>query len=243
MQLAGWQEDMRAAWIDLSRCDEHRRVAKELKWLKTAKNTKGHDDRLAEIEEDEQRPRGKYLTDMDQWDLPLHSLEFFLKLCRQHYTPYYAIEGIHFKVPVEEIETNINVCVLGHLQSTPTIVPELPSPSQEVPPHATLPIVEMLQEANANMIDKDVEAEENGEGEPDDRVFYSEARRLHLEDCFGDLMDVIKGNRGVHPKLAKVLDDVFGQVEKVGGDISRHKRRKGSQQMWKDMNRNTLYID
>ncbi|KAG6912376.1 hypothetical protein DXG01_015053, partial [Tephrocybe rancida] len=65
--LAGWQEDMKKDWIDLSRCDEHRLIEKELHWLKAPKNTKGRTERLAEIAEEGTRPRGKYLTDLQRW--------------------------------------------------------------------------------------------------------------------------------------------------------------------------------
>ncbi|KAJ7448910.1 hypothetical protein FB451DRAFT_1238776 [Mycena latifolia] len=39
--LAGWQVDAKAEWVDKSRSDEHRRVAKELQILKSAPGTKG----------------------------------------------------------------------------------------------------------------------------------------------------------------------------------------------------------
>ncbi|KAF8231166.1 hypothetical protein L208DRAFT_1278523, partial [Tricholoma matsutake] len=48
---------------------------------------------------------------------------------------------------------------------------------------------------------------------------------------------------GVHPWMAGVLDKVFSHVNKVGGDIGRHKRSRLSQCTWKDSNTNTMYLD
>jgi hypothetical protein len=31
--LAGWQTEMRKDWLDMSRCDEERLIARELEWL------------------------------------------------------------------------------------------------------------------------------------------------------------------------------------------------------------------
>ncbi|KAG6904192.1 hypothetical protein DXG01_011819, partial [Tephrocybe rancida] len=65
--LAGWQEDLKKDWLDFSRTDEHRMTEKELHYLKAPKNTKGRSERLAQIAEEETRPRGKYLTDLQRW--------------------------------------------------------------------------------------------------------------------------------------------------------------------------------
>jgi hypothetical protein len=48
---------------------------------------------------------------------------------------------------------------------------------------------------------------------------------------------------GLHPKMGSILDVVFRQVEKVGSDLGKHKRRRKSPQTWKDSNENTLYLD
>jgi hypothetical protein len=56
-------------------------------------------------------------------------------------------------------------------------------------------------------------------------------------------MSVIKKPGGVHPKMAKGLQKVFDKVEKVGGDIRAHKRRRTSLRTWKDSNENTMYLD
>jgi hypothetical protein len=74
-------------------------------------------------------------------------------------------------------------------------------------------------------------------------VFYSEARRQHLKRCFEDLLDVTSIETGVHPKMAYILEGVFQDIERVGGDVGRDKRRRKNQHTWKDSNRNTLYLD
>ncbi|KDR66652.1 hypothetical protein GALMADRAFT_1141764 [Galerina marginata CBS 339.88] len=48
---------------------------------------------------------------------------------------------------------------------------------------------------------------------------------------------------GVHPKMGSILDNIFKQVERVGGDIGKHKRRRHNPQTWKDSNKNTLYLN
>jgi hypothetical protein len=65
--LAGWQSDFKAKWVDLSKTDEHRLVEKELEWLQKPKKTKGHTERLAQIEEEKNRPNGTYITDVNRW--------------------------------------------------------------------------------------------------------------------------------------------------------------------------------
>ena len=138
--LAGWQTDFRADWVDMSHSDEYRLVEKELKWLKAPKKTKGRNERLAEIAEEESRPRGEYLTEIDRWtcscpaylisrfllckhlvrkanevldNAPITSLTFFANLRRQCYPPYYSIEGIHFDKATEEEHEEGPIRVLG----------------------------------------------------------------------------------------------------------------------------------
>jgi hypothetical protein len=48
---------------------------------------------------------------------------------------------------------------------------------------------------------------------------------------------------GVHPKMSSILNNVFEKVEKVGGDIGKHKRRRKNPETWKDSNENTLFLD
>ena len=123
-ELAGWKTDFRADWMDMARSDEHRLVEKELKWLKAPKKTKGRNERLAEIAKEENRPRGKYLTEIDRWTCscpaylisrfllckhlvrkadkllkywPHCELVFFANMKHLHHPPYYSIECIHFE--------------------------------------------------------------------------------------------------------------------------------------------------
>jgi hypothetical protein len=139
--LASWQEDFRADWVDMSRCDEHRLVEKQLEWLKKTKKTKGRAERLAELDEEENRPRGKYLTEIDRWtcscpaylisrfllckhlvreanqileDAPLTNLTFFFNLRRERFPPYYKIEGVHYDNSENpEPESDEEIQVLG----------------------------------------------------------------------------------------------------------------------------------
>ncbi|KAG6907485.1 hypothetical protein DXG01_008775 [Tephrocybe rancida] len=273
MPLAGWQKDMREEWLGLSRCDEHRLVAKELEWRKKPRNTKGREERLAEIEQDYARPRGKYLTDVERWvcscpaylisrfllckhlvrkaneilnDLPLDSLEFFLKLRRQYYVPYYTIEGIHIEVPTEEEPiVNINIRVLGRLNETRTEM----QPTQPLAAPAPNPILhhgpvgetEETEDKEDDWEDYDNSLEFDDESP--DREIIPDAETHEIEMCYQHAIKALKRPGGVHPKLAKVLREAFKPVKKVGGDIGRHLNRRRSQRTWKDSNKNTLYLD
>ncbi|KAJ7462856.1 hypothetical protein FB451DRAFT_1494892 [Mycena latifolia] len=116
--LAGCQVDAKAEWVDKSRSDEHRRVAKELQVLKSAPGTKGRAERLEHLADDETREPGTYATDIQKWvcpwinrflmckhlireanklldNRPLTKLRFFLDLRWNHFPPYYSIPGIH----------------------------------------------------------------------------------------------------------------------------------------------------
>ncbi|KAJ7440655.1 hypothetical protein B0H11DRAFT_1750574, partial [Mycena galericulata] len=66
-ELAAWQVDMKAMWLDMSRSDEHRLTEKQLKCLKSARNTKGRTERLEQLEEEETREHGTYHTDVERW--------------------------------------------------------------------------------------------------------------------------------------------------------------------------------
>jgi len=138
--LASWQEDFRHDWIDMSRPDEYRLVEKQLDWLKKPKKTKGRTERLAELDEEEHRPRGKYLTEIDRWtcscpaylisrfllckhlvreankildNSPLDDLSFFFTLRRERYPPYYKIPGIHYEKDMEGSDEEVEIQVVG----------------------------------------------------------------------------------------------------------------------------------
>ncbi|KAJ7574254.1 hypothetical protein C8J56DRAFT_803234, partial [Mycena floridula] len=74
-------------------------------------------------------------------------------------------------------------------------------------------------------------------------VFYSQARIQSLKRCFDEMLETAGVPGGVHPKMAKILDRVFTQVEQVGGDIRRDKHRRTMPRTWKDSTPNTQYLD
>jgi hypothetical protein len=39
------------------------------------------------------------------------------------------------------------------------------------------------------------------------------------------------------------MEDVFVKVEKVGGDIGKHKKKRKNPRTWKDSTPNTVYLD
>jgi hypothetical protein len=63
-QLASWQVDFCADWINMSNCDKHCLTEKQLKWLQAPNNTKGRAECLAQLEVEEHQPSGKYLTEI-----------------------------------------------------------------------------------------------------------------------------------------------------------------------------------
>ncbi|KLO07967.1 hypothetical protein SCHPADRAFT_807249, partial [Schizopora paradoxa] len=86
--LNSWQKAFKRDWEDMGRTDEHRRVEWELQVLKkkqtaTAHNKKDRAQELAWIREDEQRQRGTYYTNIDDWacSCPSFLLSRFL-LCK-----------------------------------------------------------------------------------------------------------------------------------------------------------------
>ena len=120
--LAEWQKDFRTAWLDMSRPDDIRNVARELEWLYKPVKTKGRAERLAQIRAEVDRPAGSYQTDIKRWTCscpaylisrfltckhivrlvnehirldPKSNLEFFAALRRHHYPPFYHIPGVH----------------------------------------------------------------------------------------------------------------------------------------------------
>jgi hypothetical protein len=75
------------------------------------------------------------------------------------------------------------------------------------------------------------------------QVYFSEAQRMHFQECFNELLSVAAAPGGVHPKLGKPLSLIFKHVAKMGNDIAKHKRRRVSLRTWKDSSSNTLYLD
>ncbi|KAJ7689379.1 hypothetical protein B0H17DRAFT_937218, partial [Mycena rosella] len=71
----------------------------------------------------------------------------------------------------------------------------------------------------------------------------SEAKRVNLKRCFTKIMELMEDPRGVHPKVAKVLENTCSRVERVRGDISMDKRRQKNPHTWQDNNENTMYLD
>ncbi|KAL0945116.1 hypothetical protein HGRIS_001434 [Hohenbuehelia grisea] len=189
-------------------------------------------------------------------DSPLTDLALFQNLERNNNTPFYDIPGIHYsRSAVDESEHEVEIEVLGLALAQRVQTP--------VPP------VESLQESNVGEEigegelgepgiaavqtfeerDNDDDASRAGSGSDEEeeedgvRVFYSEARRLHLKRCFEEMIETAARPGGVHPKMAKALNRVFDGLDSVGGDISRHKRRRKAQRTWKDSNANTLYLE
>lgn len=76
-------------------------------------------------------------------------------------------------------------------------------------------------------------------------MFISEAEEVFLAQCVRDMMDVVKGGktRGIHPKLAKRLLPILGQITDFGGDVGEYKRKRLSQRTYADHNQNTMFID
>lgn len=121
--LAPWQSSFAQDWHNMSKPDELRSMEKELACLKdTSRKAPARAERLAEIEAERDRPRGKYHTSIEKWTCSCPSYlisrfllckhlvreanrlthnaacknyRFFLGLRRNHYPPYYNIPGIH----------------------------------------------------------------------------------------------------------------------------------------------------
>ena len=69
------------------------------------------------------------------------------------------------------------------------------------------------------------------------KVSFSTAGGQHLRECFDEILDAA-ASQSVRPKMAAIMEDVFvkvDSVEKVGGDIGKHKKKRKNP-------RTTLYI-
>jgi hypothetical protein len=75
------------------------------------------------------------------------------------------------------------------------------------------------------------------------KVSFSAARRQHLRECFDEILDAAASQSGVHHKMAAAMEDVFVEIEKVGGNIGKHKKKRKNPRTWKDSTPNTVYLD
>ncbi|KAJ7868134.1 hypothetical protein B0H13DRAFT_1897286 [Mycena leptocephala] len=213
---AGWQADFRGVRKDYSRTDEHRSVVKELTVLKTSKTAKNRTERLEQIAaEGERKP----------------DLFFLPNLRRNNFPPYYNAPGIHYLADPDsdpEDVDEIEIVVLGQGISrsqpgssraqTPAAEPEDESHSDSKHDQDGGRESEVGNASSDNDLDGEISMEEdNG----DERVFNSEAHRIHLKRCFASFMDVVESPGGVHPKIVKVLDTAFDKMVKIGGDIGK----------------------
>ncbi|KAJ7462498.1 hypothetical protein FB451DRAFT_1495668 [Mycena latifolia] len=73
----------------------------------------------------------------------------------------------------------------------------------------------------------------------DNRVQFSEARKIHLKRCWEDMMGVLDNPHRVQPKMAAVLEGAFGKIERIGGDTGKDKRRTNPR-TWDDNNSNII---
>ena len=55
-------------------------------------------------------------------------------------------------------------------------------------------------------------------------------------------MLVIAGMSCDH-KMVAIMEDIFAKVEKVDGDIRKHKKKQKNPHTWKDSAPNTVYLD
>ncbi|KAJ6628637.1 hypothetical protein B0H10DRAFT_1671379, partial [Mycena sp. CBHHK59/15] len=181
----------------------------------------------------------------------LTDLRFFLDLCRNHFPPYYSIPGIHTAAASysEEEITPTEVLVLGvhgaallaresrptipRADDTPRIVHATPAdgPSHE-PSEAAGVANDTHERPDVAILILD-----------DSQVMFSEGRITRLKRCWEDMMGVLDNPRGVHPKMATVLEGAFTKIEQIGGDIGRDKRTRKNPRTWDDNNSNTMYLD
>ncbi|KAJ7656928.1 hypothetical protein DFH06DRAFT_1328467 [Mycena polygramma] len=263
--LAGWQVDAKALWADKSWLDKHRHVAQELQIRRSAPNTKGRAERLQLLAENEDREPGTYATDIDNWpsdDKPLTDLRFFLDLHRNHFPPYYSIPGIHTDRPdIDESTQPKEVLVLGirgvaspareerheerrelaRREAGPGPVSVASGGGEDTASSDNSPSDGAVAAGTSAASDDD--DEEQKESDRDVRVPFSEARIIYLKRCWEEMMGVIENPRGVHPKMAAVLEGTFSKVERIGGDIGRDKQRRKNPRTWDDNNSNTMYLD
>jgi hypothetical protein len=120
--LAGWQTAFRDAWLDMGHSDEYRLTAKELEVRHKEKRGPARDQRLAQIEKENQSDPGTHHTDLSRWVCSCPAflisrfllckhlvreanrltknklkddLRFFLNLRHNTRPPFYSIPGVH----------------------------------------------------------------------------------------------------------------------------------------------------
>ncbi|KAJ7855672.1 hypothetical protein B0H13DRAFT_1903005 [Mycena leptocephala] len=134
-------------------------------------------------------------------------------LRRNNFPPYYNIPGIHYLADPDsdpEDVDEIEIVVLGQGISrsqpgssraqTAAAEPEDESHNDSEHDHDGGRESEVGNASSDNDLDGEISMEEdNG----DDRVFNSEAQRIHLKRCFASFMDVVESPGGVHPKIVK----------------------------------------
>ncbi|KDR83833.1 hypothetical protein GALMADRAFT_110768 [Galerina marginata CBS 339.88] len=204
------------------------------------------------------------LTNDKLHNKPLTRLDFFANLRRGRYPPFYSIKGIH---EVESPDTSadeqeVEIIMLGgyskslnrqgtdtnseisYDQGEDTGVQDSDAPvatdSADMVSREESRSDEELDNVHDSMSDclHDDESPDNSK-----RVYFTKARCEHLKRCFEDMLIESSHGTGVHPKMGSILDNVFKQVERVGGDIGKHKRRRHNPKTWKDSNKNTLYLN
>ena len=67
-------------------------------------------------------------------------------------------------------------------------------------------------------------------------------RRQCIRECFKEIFEVAS-QPGVHHKMAAIMEDIFAKVEKVDGDIGKHKKKRKNPHTWKDSTPNTVYLN
>ncbi|KIY68663.1 hypothetical protein CYLTODRAFT_252877 [Cylindrobasidium torrendii FP15055 ss-10] len=251
--LAKWQEALKRDWEDMSKPDALRSMSKELACLKDGRlKAQGKAEILADIAAERERPRGQYHTSMEEmtcscpaylisrWLLckhlirmvneklgnaPLNNLPFFRNLRRNHFPPYYSIQGIH-KTPAANTQSS-KAGSAGFVARKRMVVVE---EDDDEDPSESRPVYE-----GSSPFCSDDEA--------DDRVFFSSEELAKSREAFNDIMDVAQRQNGVHGKLARIMKRTLADVDKLGGDLGRDKRRRTGARTWKDSNANTLYND
>ena len=189
------------------------------------------------------------LVNKELRDKPLTDLHFFARLQRNRRPPYYNIPEIHTDAAGSsdsKDEGEIDVLILGS--------PEVLARKRKRVVSEAAALLERQHGKVINARDSDEEVGEPSEettftydSDPEHprvssslsdsdkrqqclktnpKVSFSPARRRYLKECFEEIIDVAASQSGVHHKMAAILEDVLVKVEKVGGDIGKHKKKR-----------------